>query len=76
MIHPTIKEEILARLDKLPFEQQRRVLDFAQALVVTLPKGVPGESLMRFAGVLDAKTLKEMEEAIEEGCEQIDKNEW
>lgn len=47
-----LKQEILKQLDHLPAELQRRVLDFAQALAVSRPKGVPGRELLQFAGIL------------------------
>jgi hypothetical protein len=32
---------------------------------------VAGSELLRFAGVINLNELKEMERAIEEGCEQV-----
>jgi hypothetical protein len=32
--------------------------------------------LLEFAGILTPEEAKEMMDAIEEGCEQIDANEW
>ncbi len=75
MNHSTIKQEIARRLDHLPLELQRRVLDFTQALVLSLPKGVSGKQLLRFAGVLKAEDAQVMTQAIEAGCEQVDTNE-
>jgi hypothetical protein len=40
------------------------------------PVGVPGASLLRFAGAISLKDLDAMREAIEEGCERTDFNEW
>jgi len=37
---------------------------------------VPGRDPLRFAGTIDADSAREMEEAIEEGCERIDPEEW
>ena len=34
--------------------------------------GVPGSSLLRFAGTMDPEVAREMAEAIEEGCERIE----
>jgi hypothetical protein len=36
----------------------------------------PGRDLRRFAGVLDPEAAREMIEAIEEGCERVDLDEW
>jgi hypothetical protein len=75
MIAPVIKERLLEQLDALPAEMQHRVLDFAQALALSLPKGVPGEQLLKFANTIPAGDLHAMSLAIEAGCEQID-DEW
>jgi len=32
--------------------------------------------LLRFAGAIDAQSVRGMEEAIEDGCERIDTEEW
>lgn len=66
----SIKEEIIEQLDKLPIGMQKRVLDFAQALVISMPKGKSGKDLMKFVGTISPEDAKEMEEAIKEGCEQ------
>ncbi len=58
----------------LDYEHQRRVLDFARALVVTCPKGVPGKQLLSFAGTISAADQKTMEQAIEDSCEKVDQN--
>ena len=76
MIYSSIKQEIVKRLDYLPLELQRRVLDFTRALVLSQPKGVPGKQLLRFAGILEAEDAQAMTQAIEAGCERVDVNEW
>lgn len=68
-----IKDDLLAQLDKLPYDLQLRVLDFVKALI---PKGVKGESLLRYKGAIPADDLKLMSKAIEEGCEKVDISEW
>jgi hypothetical protein len=40
------------------------------------PSGVPGNSLLRFAGRLTAQEADAIAEAIEQGCERVDGNEW
>lgn len=71
-----IKQEILKRLDQLPPQLQRQVLEFSQGLALSVPKGGPGVDLLRFAGVLGDEDAKAITEAIEEGCERVDSNEW
>lgn len=72
----TIRQEILRELDYLQPELQRRVLDFAHALVVSCPKGVRGKELLRFAGCFQAEDMQAMSQAIEAGCERVDVNGW
>jgi len=76
MLNVTVKKEIINRMGRLNYEHQRRVLDFARALAVTGPKGVPGKLLLAFGGTCSAADLKQMKKAIEENCETVDQNEW
>ena len=69
----SIKDSLVAQLEGLSPELQRRVLDFAKSLG---PKGVEGKSLLRFKGLIPEDDLKMMSTAIEEGCEKVDSNEW
>ncbi len=68
-----IKDSLAAQIDKLPYDLQLRVLDFVKTLS---PKGVEGKSLLRFEGAIPADDLRLISKAIEEGCEQVDANEW
>lgn len=76
MASPSFEQEITSHLHKLSPEQQMRVLDFVRTLAEEKPSGVPGSELLRFAGAIDLDDLKEMEKAINEGCEQVNLNEW
>ena len=76
MLNVTVKKQIISQMSLLDYEHQRRVLDFARALVVTCPKGVPGKQLLSFAGTISAADLKTMEQVIEDSCEKVDQNEW
>lgn len=69
----SIKADLIAQIDKLPYDLQLRVLDFTKSLI---PKGVKGKSILRFEGAIAASDLQVMSEAIERGCETIDANEW
>lgn len=75
MATQTVAAEIFAELDDLPLEQQREVLAFARSLKFQ-PRGVQGSSLLSFAGSISPSELTQMQEAIEEGCERIDLDEW
>ena len=73
MANAHIKENILNQVDKLPYDMQLRVLDFANSLS---PKGVKGGSLSKFRGSIPLGDLKLIERAIEEGCGKVDVKEW
>ena len=70
---PSIKDNLIAQIDKLPYDLQLQVLDYAKSL---MPKGVKGNSLLRFEGAIAGDDLKRISDAIEEGCERIDIGEW
>jgi hypothetical protein len=76
VIEPTVKERILRDLDQLSPELQQRALQLVHNLVDPLPKGASVEDLMSLAGALDDESAREMIEAIEEGCERIDPEDW
>ncbi|MBD1925468.1 hypothetical protein H6F74_04090 [Trichocoleus sp. FACHB-90] len=67
---------MINHLNKLNSQQQQQVLDFARFLAMTKPVAVPGKELLRFAGAIPADDLNLMTQAIKEGCEQVDLNEW
>ncbi|HEX4953265.1 MAG TPA: hypothetical protein VF017_07720 [Thermoanaerobaculia bacterium] len=70
MTEALLKDQLLEDLDRLPVYLQRRVRDFAHALVLTTPQGTPSEAPWPFFGVLDDRSADEMEQAIYEHCEQ------
>jgi len=73
MTTASIKDNLVAQLDSLPYNLQLRVLDFVKSLI---PKGVKGKSLLRFEGAIPADDLQLMAKAIEENCEKVDTSEW
>jgi hypothetical protein len=76
MVNRTLVDDIREEVERLPVKRQRQVLAFARALSGGLPRGVPGKMLLRFAGTIDKASLDAMEKAIEEGCEQVNPDEW
>ena len=72
----SIVEKVIEQLKSLPQELQWRVLEFTRALAVPTPPGVAGVQLLRFAGTIPIEDVKVMQETIEQGCEQVDVNEW
>lgn len=76
MVDAIIRDQLMQQLDGLPRNLQQRVLDYAQSLAKPTPKGVPGHTLLRFAGCMDPDEADAMMRAIEEGCENVDPNGW
>jgi len=76
MVEATVKEQILSDLERLSPEMQARAAQLVHGLIEAAPKGIPGRDLLRFAGAIDAESIREMEEAIEDGCERIDPEAW
>jgi hypothetical protein len=76
MIVPKLETEICEYLHQLSLEQQHHVLEFVRALVAAQVRGVPGQSLLRFAGTIDASDLATMAQAIDDGCEHIHGEDW
>jgi hypothetical protein len=74
MMNPTIDMELREQLDCLPAAQQRQVLDFARALAVKARSS--GRALRRFAGTIPKDDLRQIAEAIDDGCEQVTPDEW
>ncbi len=71
-----IRSKVIERLDTLPEDLQRKVLAYVQTLQSEERRGVSGELLLMFAGTIPQDDLLLMKQAIEDGCEQVDENEW
>jgi hypothetical protein len=68
--------QIVQQTETLPARVQRQVLDYVSKLIASGQRGIPGEKLLRFAGVMPAVDLQLIRQAIEDGCEQVDWHEW
>ena len=68
--------QIVQQAEILPANLQQQVLDFVKELAAFVQRGVPGEKLLRFAGMIPADDLELMRQAIEDECEQVDWHEW
>ncbi len=66
-----VRDEIVARVDKLPLEMQEQVLRFVASLGASTPKGESGAVVRRFSGSLDPVSAQEMIRAIEDECERV-----
>jgi hypothetical protein len=72
----TIDKEIRGQLEELPAAQQRQVLDFARALAAKTRQARSGQVLDQFRGTIAKDDLVQIAQAIEEGCEQVNPDEW
>jgi hypothetical protein len=76
MIDAGIQNELLQQVDRLPIDRQREVLAFVSNLVKSSATVKPPRHFLELAGTLPAEDAREMLQAIEEGCEQVDANGW
>ena len=72
----SVDRELQRRIAKLGPDEKRQVLNYIIVLEDTRPAGTPGSAVVPFAGSISAEDAKEMADAIEEGCEQIDWDGW
>ena len=72
----SLEQAISQYLKNLGAEEQQEVLEFARALFLSKHKGVPGQSLLSFAGSIDQKDAELMLQAIERDCEKITHDDW
>ena len=71
-----VERELQQRLSRLGPAEKRQVLEYTRELGEPPLRGTPGAALLRFAGSIPPEDLREMAEAIEEGCEQVDPDGW
>ena len=76
MTDPPVQERILEQVNRLGPDAQLQVLEFARTLASDRPRGEPGKHLLKLIGCIPQDDLKEIEEAIQKGCEQVDPNGW
>ena len=68
--------EATEQMANLPYSLQKKILKYIRELTLSEKKGVPGKSLLKYAGSIPQDDLKTMSEAIENDCGKIDANEW
>lgn len=71
-----VRDQIMDQLARVSEEEQRRILEIVRSMAAKPGGGVSGSSLLRFAGTIDSDDARRMSEAIEDGCERIDPDEW
>ncbi len=71
--------KVIAKLEQLPESQQEKmaqVMSKELENLTSLPKGVKGETVNHYAGIIPQDDLQLMSQAILEDCEVIDEHEW
>ena len=72
MLKTGYEAEIMRNIPLLEKARQKSVLEYIKSLL----KSRDEKKLLKFAGAFSPQDIKEMEEAISKGCENIDLNEW
>lgn len=75
---PALKDQIIKDVESLSEDKQLQVAIFIKALIKNAaPKTMSGKEAIRlFAGTLDETSAREMQKAVEEGCEIVDAEGW
>ncbi|MDD1444502.1 hypothetical protein MEO93_30025 [Dolichospermum sp. ST_sed3] len=68
--------QIVEQVKSLPDNLQHQVLAFVHTLRTIAQRGTSGSLLLQFAGGISMDDIASMREAIENDCEQVDRNEW
>ncbi len=70
----TLVDKVIEQLRTLPYELQWRVLEFTRALAASVPSGIPGQQLLRFAGTISQEDIRLVQQVIDQDCERVDSN--
>jgi hypothetical protein len=70
-----LKDELMRRVEALPPEAQRELLEHLDSREELPMKGNTLEEMLSFVGRLDDQSAREMMEAIEAGCENVEPDE-
>jgi hypothetical protein len=71
----SVRDQIIAELNRLNPDQQRRVLAFTRELGRER-QGVTLAQIKHHIGMIPADDLQRMAQAIEDACEQVDRETW
>ena len=74
MSDKTIDTQLLSYFHSLAKPQQLDVLNYLKGLLKK--DHLSNQSLLKLAGSISPEDLRMMDQAIKEGCEQIDEDEW
>lgn len=71
-LQASLKEEIIERINDLPYDLQKKVFDYIDSLVQVEIRKISGKELLKYAGVIEKADLSLINDAIEANCEQVD----
>jgi len=69
-------EQLFEQIKRMPADMQQKVYDYTHALAINVERGTPGVALLSFAGSITLEDAHVMSQAIEDGCEHVDSNDW
>lgn len=76
MVDKSIDIKILYYLHELGKSKQLSLLNYMKSIAQKEQKSNRNKKLLELAGSISKKDIKLMEEVINEGCENVDPNEW
>ena len=74
-----IKRRVIAQLDVLDVEDKRKVLDLSEKLSARVKWPAERDTRtasLKYSGTIPKEDLDRMSDAIEKGCEKVDKEGW
>ena len=71
-----VVNQVVEKMNRMPPKLQRRVLSYVESLSKPEKPGIVGKKLLKFSGSIPADDLVMMKKAIDDGCEQVNPNEW
>ncbi len=71
-----ITKDIMQKIEMMPLSMKLRVKDYIYILEKNIPQKGNIANLKKHYGSIDDESAEEMKKAIEEGCEQIDVENW
>ena len=76
MVSSTLERELHEHLEQLSERKQREVVEYARSLAKPHARGISGKEFLAITGTIEPNDLELMKQAIEEGCERVDLDEW
>jgi hypothetical protein len=75
MASPTIDQQLVKCLSRMPTSQKRQLPEYARTLSAR-QTGVKGSDLLSFANAIPSEDLKDIQAGIQADCEVVDVNGW